>query len=85
MSMLIASSGGAGPLFYIVCGAILCVVGTILASDFRGIGTKYIHIALPKNQIENESRKSSITRYRVIYGIASAIGLVMLVSGIARL
>jgi hypothetical protein len=82
---MFATTGSAGPWFYIVCGAILSVVGGVLASDFRGIGTKYIQIALPKNQIESDSRKSLIGRYRVMYGIAAIIGLGMIVSGVARL
>jgi hypothetical protein len=84
MTMMIATSGGAGPLIYIVLGAVLSVVGTILASDLRGIGSKYIQIALPKNQIDSDSRSSLITRYRVMYGIAVAVGLGMIISGIAQ-
>lgn len=84
MTIMIATSGGAGPLIYIVLGAVLSVVGTILASDFRGIGSKYIQIALPKNQIDSDSRSSLITRYRVMYGIAVAVGLGMIISGIAQ-
>jgi hypothetical protein len=61
------------------------VVGLLLASNYRGLGNKWIEIALPKKGDLDLERRRLIKRYRIYYGSASVLGGLMLVAGIARL
>jgi hypothetical protein len=85
MELLIAASGTAGPVFYIVAGIFLLLVTSFLASNYKGLGAKWIQLALPKRDDLDPRRKRLIKRYRIYYGIAAVLGLLMIISGIARL
>lgn len=66
----------ASPNLYVALGAFLMLLGGLLATDFRGLGTRYIRLTL------RNAPQTTVDRYRIWYGIVSAIGLVMFVSGL---
>ena len=66
----------ASPAIYVFGGALLLAFGGLLASDYRGLGTRYVRITLPNSSAD------TVRRYRLWYGVAAVIGLLSLVSGI---
>jgi hypothetical protein len=85
VSTALASNHTAGPDAYIILGAIALVTGTILAANYRGVGTKYIRFTLRRTDPISPLEARLIKRYRFIYAITAVIGLGMILSGISRL
>jgi hypothetical protein len=85
MEQLPAASQPAGPVFFIVVGVFMVLLGSFLASDYRGLASKYIQIALPKQRILSPGRKRIVRNYRTFYAISAVIGVLMIVSGVSRL
>jgi hypothetical protein len=81
----VVAASAAGPWAYIVLGAVLLVVGTALASDFRGLGTRYIQIGRPAQEIPMKASEKLANRYRIRYGVAALVGLILIVSGAGHL
>jgi hypothetical protein len=80
-----APGGTAGPGVYIVLGAVALVLGTLLATDYRGWGTKYILLGFRRTAVISPGRARFIRRHRVRYGIGAVVGLFMLVFGLLSL
>jgi hypothetical protein len=80
-----ASGSTAGPDFYIFAGAAALVLGTLLATDYRGWGTKYIQLALRRTDGSSPARARLIRRNRFRFGLLAVVGLVLLVSGLFSL
>ena len=85
MVNLKATSNDASPWLYVFGGALLFVVGLIMASDYRGIATKYTQLLLPKLDTTTPARSRLIKLYRILYGFAAVVGLGMFVSGVFSL
>jgi hypothetical protein len=85
MVNLMATSNDASPWLYVFGGALLFVVGLIMASDYRGIATKYTQLLLPKLDTTTPARSRLIKLYRILYGFAAVVGLGMFVSGVFSL
>ena len=84
---MIASTGAnASPMFYTVFGALFAVLGALLAFDYRGFGTKYIELGLGivdrNRRLSEKNRQRYISFYRFGYGVVSALGCLMFLSGI---
>jgi hypothetical protein len=80
-----AGGGTAGPGVYIVLGAVALVLGTVLATDYRGWGAKYILFGFRGTDVISPARARFIRCYRVKYGIGAVVGLFMLVVGLFSL
>jgi hypothetical protein len=85
MQSIVATTGNAGPWAFIILGAILAFMGALLASNFRGIGSKYIQLALSRQALMTDSRKKLVQRYRAFYGLAAVLGCLLVISGVSRL
>jgi hypothetical protein len=69
----------AGPDFYVVAGLVLLCFGILQGTNFRGFGARRIRIGIP-----NASDKT-VRRYAVRGWAVAALGLALLVVGLARL
>ena len=56
----------------------LVIACTILAADFRAIGSRYISLTL------RSASDAIIRRYRFMYGVGALVGMLMPLSGILR-
>jgi hypothetical protein len=75
----------AGPLFYVLAGFALMVFTGVLAINLYGLGEKYIRLTVRRSRMSARSFDSIVRTYRIIYGVASIIGLAMFVSGLMRI
>jgi hypothetical protein len=80
--------GTAGPDFYIIAGAVALVLGTLLASDYRGWGTRYtryLSLSPRRTDVISPAAARRIKHNRFRYGLVAVVGLILLVSGIFSL
>ena len=88
VSAVHASGGSAGPDFYIIAGAVALVLGTLLASDYRGWGTRYtryLSLSPRRTDVISPAAARRIKHNRFRYGLVAVVGLILLVSGIFSL
>jgi hypothetical protein len=79
----VISSGVAGPWVYVLLGLVLAASAGLLASNFHGLGEKYILLTARRDKMTDRQRARIVKRYRIVYGVACVLGVLMVVSGIA--
>ena len=84
MVWLMASAGSAGPMFYVLLGLVLMIVGTTVATDFRGLGMKYTSFGRRERDPLDQEPPRLELRYRLQFWASAVIGFVLFLAGLSR-
>jgi len=80
--VIAAQHSSLSPVLLTIFGAVLAIVGGILAADYRGWGVKYIEQGVPRRLFNGERRQRVIKVYRVLYGVAAVVGCLIVLGEI---
>lgn len=76
-----------GSTFWLIAGLIFFILGSLVATNFKGFGSWYIQlgVGLFRKNPSDEWRQKLIKRNRIKFGIFAAVGFVVVVANLVSM